>query len=170
MIDTGRRILIGRVHGAFGVRGELKIESFSEPPQSLLKYAPLTLRDGRGNERELEGIRGRVAAKGLVMTIPGIEDRDSAEALRGAELYVPRSVLPPPAPGEYYWIDLEGLEVVTTEGVVLGRVSHLFSTGVNDVLVVEGERERMIPFKEPDYVTSVDFDSGRITVDWDPDF
>ncbi|MGG6461611.1 ribosome maturation factor RimM [Solilutibacter silvestris] len=170
MIDTGRRILIGRVHGAFGVRGELKIESFSEPPQSLLKYAPLTLRDGRGNERELDNIRGRVAAKGLVMTIPGIEDRDSAEALRGAELYVPRSVLPPPAPGEYYWVDLEGLDVVTIDGVVLGRVSHLVSTGVNDVLVVEGERERMIPFKEPDYVTSVDFDAGRITVDWDPEF
>ena len=170
MTDTGRRILMGRVHGAFGVRGELKVESFSEPPQALLRYAPLTLRDGRGNERELEGARGRIGAKGLVMTIPGIEDRDSAEALRGAELYVPRSALPPPAPGEYYWVDLEGMEVVTTEGVVLGRVSHLTSTGVNDVLVVEGDRERMIPFREPDYVTSVDFDARRITVDWDPDF
>ncbi len=170
MNDTGRRILIGRVHGAFGVRGELKVESFSEPPQALLKYAPLTLRDARGNERELEDVRGRVSSKGLVMTIPGIQDRDAAEALRGAELHVPRSALPPPAPGEYYWIDLEGLEVVTTTGVVLGRVSHLFSTGVNDVLVVEGERERMIPFREPDYVTSVDFESGRVTVDWDPEF
>ncbi|PNS07720.1 ribosome maturation factor RimM [Solilutibacter silvestris] len=170
MIDTGRRILMARVHGAFGVHGELKVESFSEPPQALLRYAPLTLRDPRGNERELEGVGGRAATKGLVMTIPGIEDRDAAEALRGAEIYVPRSALPPPAPGEYYWVDLEGMEVVTTEGVALGRVSHLTSTGVNDVLVVEGERERLIPFKEPDYVTSVDFDTRRITVDWDPDF
>ena len=100
----------------------------------------------------------------------GVDDRDAAEALRGTEVWVPRAVLPPPAPGEYYWVDLEGLRVVNAEGVALGTVSHLFSTAANDVLVVQGERERMIPFVQPDFIRSVDFDAGVVTVDWDADF
>ena len=168
--DPTRRILMGRIHGAFGVRGELKLESFSDPPEAILGYRPLTLRTAQGQERELEGARGRASPKGIVLRLPGVEDRDAAEALRGAELYVPRSALPPPAPGEYYWVDLEGLRVVNTAGVDLGVVSHLFSTGANDVLVARGDRERMIPFIQPDYVVSVDFDAGRVTVDWDADF
>jgi 16S rRNA processing protein RimM len=83
---------------------------------------------------------------------------------------VPRSALPPPKEGEYYWVDLEGLRVVNVEGIDFGTVSHLFSTGANDVLVVQGERERMLPFVQPDVIRSVDFESGTITVDWDADF
>ncbi|MDB6164449.1 MAG: ribosome maturation factor RimM, partial [Xanthomonadaceae bacterium] len=101
---------------------------------------------------------------------PGVEDRDAAEALRGADIFAPRSVLPPPGPGQYYWVDLEGLQVRNLEGADFGVVSHLFSTGANDVLVARGDRERMIPFLEPDYVCSVDFDTGVVTVDWDADF
>mgnify|MGYP002662891353 CR=1 FL=1 len=112
----------------------------------------------------------REGGKGLIAILPGVEDRDAAEALRGTEVLVPRSALPPPAPGEYYWVDLEGLRVVNVEGVALGTVSHLFSTGANDVLVAKGERERMIPFVQPDYIRSVDFETGVVTVDWDADF
>ena len=121
-------------------------------------------------EREVQGVRGRDGGKHIVATVPGVSDRDAAEALRGTEILVPREALPPPAPGEYYWVDLEGLRVVTVEGVALGEVSHLLSTGANDVMVVRGERERMLPFVQPDYVKSVDFESGTITVDWDPEF
>jgi 16S rRNA processing protein RimM len=168
-------ILLGRVVGAFGVRGELKLESFTEPGSTILRYQPWLLRDPQGRERELGSARGRETAKGLVATFPGVDDRDAAEALRGAEIYAPRSALPPPAPGEYYWVDLEGLRVVNTEGVDFGVVSHLFSTGANDVLVARGGasgegRERMIPFIEADDVTRVDFDAGVVTVDWDADF
>ncbi|MGI8560529.1 MAG: ribosome maturation factor RimM, partial [Luteimonas sp.] len=113
------RILLGRLHGAFGVRGELKLESFTEPLAAILGYQPWILRDAQGRERALQGARGRETTKGLVATFPGVEDRDAAEALRGGELWVPRSVLPTPKPGEYYWVDLEGLRVVNTEGVVL---------------------------------------------------
>ena len=170
-MDTQRRrILLGRVHGAFGVRGELKLESFTEPPRQILRYQPWTLRDPRGGERVLEGARARETAKGLVATFPGVDDRESAEALRGTEVWVARDALPPPAPGQYYWVDLEGLRVANLDGTDFGTVSHLFSTGVNDVLVARGDRERMIPFREPDYVVSVDFDAGLVTVDWDPDF
>jgi len=165
-----RMILLGRLHGAFGVRGELKLESFTEPRSAILRYQPWILRHPSGRERELAGAKGRETNKGLVATFPEVADRDAAEALRGTEVWVSRSVLPPPRPGEYYWIDLEGLRVVNLEGVDFGTVSHLFSTGANDVLVAQGDRERMIPFLEPDYIKSVDFDAGVVTVDWDADF
>ena len=170
MTDPTRRILMGRIHGAFGVRGELKLESFSDPPDAIFRYRPWTLRTAQGAERELGGARGRNTAKGIVMQMPGVDDRDAAEALRGSEIHVPRSALPSPKPGQYYWVDLEGLRVVNTDGVDFGTVSHLFSTGANDVLVAQGDRERMIPFLEPDYIVSVDFDAGRVTVDWDAEF
>lgn len=165
-----RMVLMGRVLGAFGVRGELKIESFADPVSAILRYLPWLLRDARGNERTLDGVRGRETAKGVVASLPGVDDRDAADAMRGTEILVPRDTLPPPAPGEYYWVDLEGLRVVTLEGVELGTVSHLVATGANDVLVVHGERERMLPFVEPQFVKSVDFGSRTITVDWDPEF
>ena len=169
--DTTRRILLGRVHGAFGVRGEIKLESFTVPPSSILDYQPWTLSDARGQDSTLDGVRARVSPKGLVATFPGIEDREAAEALKGVEVYVERARLPPPAAGEYYWIDLEGLRVLNLDGVDFGQVSHLFSTGANDVLVTRGaERERMIPFVVPDYVVSVDFDARVVTVDWEADF
>ena len=170
METASRRILLGRVHGAFGVRGELKLESFTDPARAILRYQPWILRDAHGRERELEDARGRETAKGLVATFPGVDDRDAAEALRGSEVWVPRSALPPPAPGEYYWVDLEGLRVVNADGTDFGTVSHLFSTGANDVLVATGERERMIPFLQPDYVVAIDFEAGVVRVDWDPDF
>jgi 16S rRNA processing protein RimM len=170
MKDTGRRILLGRVAGAFGVRGEVKLESWTEPRSAIFRYQPWILRDAQGNEREISGVRGKESGKHVVATFPDVADRDAVEAMRGIEIYVPRSALPPPREGEYYWVDLEGLRVVTVEGVALGEVSHLLSTGANDVMVVRGERERMLPFVQPDYVKSVDFEAGTITVDWDPEF
>lgn len=170
MSDNQRRILLGRIVGAFGVRGQIKIESWTEPRDAIFRYQPWILRDASGNERELSGARGRESGKHLVAEFPGVTDRDAVEAMRGIEIEVPRSALPPPRPGEFYWVDLEGFRVVTVEGVELGSVSHLFSTGANDVLVVRGDRERMVPFVEPDFVRSVDFEAGLIQVDWDPDF
>lgn len=168
--DPTRRILMGRIHGAFGVRGEVKLESFADPPLAVFRYLPWTLRDASGQERQLAGARGRVNAKGVVAVLPDVTDRDAAEALRGAEIWVARDALPPPGPGEYYWVDLQGLRVINAEGVDFGTVSHLFSTGANDVLVVQGERERMLPFLEPEVIRQVDFEAGRISVDWDADF
>ena len=167
-MDTERRILLGRVLGAFGVRGELKLHSFTDPPAKVLKYQPWVLVH-RGVEREVANARGRDTAKGVLLTLPDVVDRDQAEALAGAEIWVPRSRLPAPKPGEYYWVDLEGLRVVNREGVLLGTVSHLFETAANDVIVVAGDRERLVPFLD-DFVLGVDFDARQVTVDWDPDF
>lgn len=165
-----RMIQVGKVHGAFGVRGEVKLESFTEPRSAIFRYQPWVLRDARGVERECEGAKGRETPKGVVATLPGIDDRDAAEAARGLDVFVPREALPPPKPGEYYWVDLEGLRVRNVEGADFGVVSHLFSTGANDVLVAHGDRERMIPFVLPDYIVTIDFDAGLVTVDWDPEF
>lgn len=163
-------ITVGRLHGAFGVRGEVKLESHTSPEKAIARYQPWILRDARGTERVCDGVKVREGVKGLIAQLPGVEDRDAADALRGVEVLVPRSALPPPAPGEYYWVDLEGLRVLNQDGVDFGTVSHLFNNGANDVLVARGERERMIPFVQPDFITAVDFDAGLVRVDWDADF
>lgn len=168
MTTEARRILIGRVVGAFGIRGELKLESWTEPRDALFRYQPWTLVH-RGVERVVVGATGRDTGRNIVARIPGLDDREAAEALVGAEIHVPRSALPKPKPGEYYWVDLEGLAVINLEGVEFGTVSHLFATGANDVLVVRGERERMLPYI-PQVVRAVDLEARRITVDWDADF
>jgi len=170
MSDPTRPLLMGRIHGAFGLRGELKVESFTAPETALLGYQPWNLRDTRGRWRELSGARGRAANKGLIVTLPGIHDRNAADTLRGVEIFIPRSTLPPPRPGEFYQADLEGLRVRTIAGVMLGTVTQVLPTGANDVLVVHGERERMIPFIRPQTVQSVDLAAGEMVVDWDPDF
>ena len=164
-----RRILLGRVLGAFGVRGELKLHSFTDPVSTALKYQPWLMIQ-HGQEREVLGVRGRETAKGMVITLPGIDDRDAADALAGTEIWVPRSRLPKPKPGEHYWVDLEGLAVANSEGIDLGVVSYLFETGANDVMVVAGERERLIPYIPGQFILEVDFEGGRVLVDWDADF
>jgi len=165
-----RLLLLGKIVGLSGVRGALKLESYTQPRLRLFSYQPWQLRHA-GQEREISGARGNEQGKGIVATLPDVNDRDTAAGLIGAEIWVARSALPKPKRGEYYWADLEGLDVVTPIGVVLGRVSHLFSTGANDVLVVrDGERERLIPFVLERFVRDVDFDAGRIVADWDPEF
>jgi 16S rRNA processing protein RimM len=170
MTDATRRILLGRVIGAFGIRGDAKIESWTDPREAIFRYQPWTLRDAAGNERELSGVRGKPQGKHLVATFPGVDDRNVIEAMVGTEIYVPRSALPPPKPDEFYWVDLEGMRVINADGRSFGTVSHLFSTGANDVLVARGDKERLIPFVQPEFVTRVDFEAGEIGVDWDPDF
>jgi len=170
MSDNERRILLGRIVGAFGIRGQIKIESWTEPRDAIFRYQPWILVDVNGVEREFTGARGKESGKHLVATFPDVIDRDVVEAMRGTEIFVPRSALPPARPGEFYWVDLEGFRVIHVDGTDFGTVSHLFSTGANDVLMVRGDRERLVPFVEPDFVRSIDFEGRLITVDWDPDF
>lgn len=168
--DEERQVLLGRIVGLSGVAGMVKLESWTDPRPQIFRYQPWVVKSASGN-REINGCRGREQGKGLVASLPGITGRDAAAELVGSEIWVARSALPPPGPGEYYWVDLEGMQVVTLQGVGLGRVSHLFATGANDVLVaVDGDRERLVPFIDGDFVKDVDFEARRITVDWDPDF
>ena len=169
MNNSERRILVARVVGAFGVRGEVKLQSFTDPLKQVLKYQPWILIHN-GQEKEITEVRARETNKGLTVFFPDIDDRDVAEALTGAEVWVPRSRLPAPKNGEYYWIDLEGLQVRNLEGVDFGKVSHLFNNGANDVMFVQGERVRLLPFVMDDYIKNIDFDAQTILVDWEADF
>lgn len=165
-----RRIQLGRIVAASGLQGQFKLESWTEPREAIFTYRPWTLERPGSPDRLVERASGRAQGRGLVGRIDGMDTREQAEALVGSVVSVPRSQLPPPAPGEYYWVDLEGLEVLNREGVSLGRVSHLFSTPANDVVVVKGEREHLVPFLIGQFVDSIDIDAGRMVVDWDPDF
>jgi 16S rRNA processing protein RimM len=164
-----REVLLGRVVGVHGLDGSLKIESYTEPRANIFRYRPWRV-VGVGREMAVDKPAGRAQGKGMVARLSEVGDRDAAAAWVGADIYVARDQLPPAAPGEYYWADLEGLQVTTTEGVDLGRVSHLFSTGANDVMVVRGDRERLVPFIPGGAVVRVDLEAGLIEVDWDPAF
>ena len=163
-----RRVLVGRVVGVHGVRGGVKVESFTEPRGRIFDYQPWIVRQ-LGAERVARG-RPLVRDQRIAAMIDGVEDRDAAAALLGAEICVRRAQLPAPAPGEYYWADLEGLAVVNLDGVPLGTVESLFATGANDVMVVVGARRYLIPFLYGSVVRTVDGDSRVITVEWDPEF
>lgn len=168
MTDSGR-LLLGEIVGVFGVQGQLKLRSFADPPEALTRYRPWYLVH-RDVETELARPKCRKQGKGLILDLPEVTDRDAAEAMVGAQVWVARAALPDLPAGEYYWADLEGLDVHTVDGVALGRVAHLFSTGSNDVVVVRGDRERLIPFLQPDVIRAIDLDQRRMTVDWDPEF
>ncbi len=162
-------VVLGRVTGVFGVRGWIKVHSHTEPLENILNYNPWYL-NSAGGWREYRLLNGRRQGKGIVAGIEGYSDRDHAAVLMGCDIAVPRSRLEALGQDEFYWSDLQGLEVITLDGRTLGRVSHLFDTGANDVLVVEGDREYLIPYVWEQVVKSVDLDGGRMRVDWDPDF
>lgn len=167
--DGDEPIIMGRIAGPYGVRGWVRVVSYTEVPDSLLEYTPWFL--WRGEQWQPTGIaEAKRHPKGLLVRLPGCEDRDTAAGLTGSDIGVRRSQLPPAAAGEYYWSDLIGLMVQTLDGRPLGTVDHLIETGANDVLVVRGERERLIPFVRGDVIDEVDLDKRIIRVDWDPDF
>ena len=162
-------VVVGRVTTVFGVRGAVKVHSLTDPPGNLCDYRPWHL--GREDDWKEQSPRSvREHGRGLVAEFDGVVDRDQAMGLVGREIAVPRSELPETDEDEFYWVDLVGLRVVTTDGRELGRVDHLIETGANDVLVVQGERERLIPFLPGQVVTAVRPEDGLMEVDWDPDF
>ena len=171
MTDSDDKLVtLGRVLGPWGVRGWVKIRSYTQPRENIVAFPEWIL--CRGGERRMERVeqgqphgRDQVVAK-----LASIADRDAAAALAGTDIAVGRGALAPCEEGEYYWADLEGLQVQTEAGRALGRVDHLIATGSNDVLVVQGEKERLVPFVLMDVVKSVDLARGRIVVDWDPEF
>lgn len=161
-------VLVGRISGLFGVKGWVKVYSATRPRENLFDYAPWLIQMDDG-WREFRVLEWRAQGKGLVARLKGVDDRDQAAALLQRDIMIRREQLPALDEG-WYWIDLIGLEVSTVSGERLGRVESLMETGANDVLVVAGERQRLIPFTPGHAVREVDMQSGRIVVDWDPDF
>jgi 16S rRNA processing protein RimM len=169
--EAADRILVmGHVAAPYGVKGWLRVMPCTERLDSLLDYPSWYLRAAGGDWRKIGLVQGRVHGKGLAVQLEGCNDRDTAGIFAGAEIGIYRSQLPAAGTDEFYWSDLAGLKVVTVTGRLLGQVDHLFETGSNDVLVVRGEQEYLVPYITGQVVKSVDLAAGEIRVDWDPDF
>jgi 16S rRNA processing protein RimM len=162
-------INVGKISGVFGIKGWLKIFSYTEPRDNILSYK-LWLLKKDNQVKTIKVINGRLQGKSVVAQLDGIDSREQAELLVGHQIDITRQQLPKPEQDEYYWTDLLGLDVENTDSVHLGKVDSLFETGANDVLIVIGERERAIPFVIGQTVKSVDLESRKIVVDWDADF
>ena len=167
-------VVVAKVSTVYGVKGWVKIHSFTDPIENFLGFSDYQLRKkGRWQKIELDECRRH--GKGIVAHIKGVDDRELAREYCGLELGVSAEQLPDLAEDEFYWHQLIGLKVFASEQL-LGLVDHMIETGANDVMVVrrcEGsldDRERLIPYLPGDFVQSVDLQSGVITVDWDSDF
>jgi 16S rRNA processing protein RimM len=161
-----RVVRLGEVAGIFGVKGWVKVVSYTNPRTNLFDYSPWLLEQA-GVRRAMAVEAARDTGRNLIAKLEGIDDRDAAAELIGAGIDVRREALPACAPDEYYWTDLVGLNVVTRSGESLGTVVRLVATGANDVLVLDGEGHRMIPFVQGTIVLGVDLEAGQIVVDWD---
>lgn len=163
-----QRIAVGKISGVYGLQGWVKVRSYTDPREGILQYSPwlLGLEDGWAAMALTDG---RPHGRGIIARLVGCENPNDARRLVGCEVAVTRAQFPDPDEGDYYWADLVGLKVRTTAGQCLGRVEDLLETGANDVLVVKGERERLIPFVAASVVVEVDLDQRLIVVDWDPD-
>ena len=172
---------VGRIQDAWGIQGGFKVLPYSASPEALFSSRRWYLQPPeRGGKVVFTGTvllrikQARDHGDSVLASAHEVPDRTAAEGLKGARIFIARSSFPTPAEGEYYWVDLIGLAVFNREGVALGRVNDLMSTGPQQVLVIGDEEdgkpsERLIPFVDA-YVDTVDLEAGRITVDWRPDY
>ena len=170
-------VVVGRISAAYGIKGWVKIRSFTQPMDNIFTYLPWRIKLG-GRWKELQVDNFRSQGKGLVVHFDGVDDRTEAEKLNGIDIYVRQDQFSALEKNEFYWHQLQGLNVYSTFGaerVLLGVMSEFLETGANDVLVVKpvdgslDQRERLIPYVDM-YLDKVDPDAGEILVDWDPAF
>lgn len=166
MSAPDKRVCVGVITGAQGVRGAVRLKSFTAEPEDVARYGPLE--DERGERRFALRVVG--SAKGvLIAAIAGLDDRDRAEALRGLRLYLPRAALPPAGEEEYYHADLIGLDAVLPDGTSLGSVRAVHDFGAGDTLEIERTSgpPAMVPFTRA-VVPVVDLNAGRLVIDPPP--
>ena len=176
MMNTENLIVVGKLGSSYGIRGWLRIFSFTEFPDSIFDYKPWYIqRAGKWQEVVVESFKPH--NQDMIVKLKGIDDRDQANALTNAEVFVDAEKLPELNQGDFYWKDLIGCRVKTVNGYDLGQVTDLMETGSNDVLVVKanlkdafGATERLIPFVEEQFIKQVDLTTKMIVVDWDPAF
>lgn len=167
-VTETKPVILGQVTGLYGVKGWVKVHSYTEPREAILDYKDwLLLRDGDWQSVRL--VEGKRHGKTVIARLEGVNDRDVAATYVDDDIGVPREQLPDAGRDEFYWADLEGLQVVHQDGRVLGRVAYLLATGANDVLVVKGDQEILIPFVQGEVIKDVDLAAGVINVDWEWD-
>lgn len=171
-------VIIGEITGLSGVKGWVKVFSHTEPRLNIIKYDPwlISLKD---NWKSIKVLNGRSQGKTIVAQIEGVSNREQAQTLVGSKIAINTSQLKPLSTNDYYWRDLEGLDVIDTKGQFLGKVSHLIETGANDVLVValppekvkdQKVKEMMIPYLMDKVVKRVDLEAKQLEVDWDDEY
>jgi 16S rRNA processing protein RimM len=161
-------VVLGRISGLFGVRGWVRVFSYTEPREAFLQYKGLLL--GRnGDWQSIKVAEGQRHGKSVILRLEGVDDRDQAAALIGTEIGVDRDELPKPEDGHYYWSDLLGLTVVHRDGTELGTIKEMLETGTHDVMVVKGDTERLIPFVMNEIIIGVDLSNKQVNVDWEWD-
>jgi 16S rRNA processing protein RimM len=167
--DTDTLLEMGHIAGPYGVKGWLRVVPYTEELTALLEYSPWYLYR-QGEWTPVEPLQGKPHGKGLVVQLAECADREAAAALGGTKIGIYRSQLPDTAADEYYWSDLIGLRVINSDGTLLGTVDYLIETGANDVLVVRGEREYLVPYISGQVIKQVDIGQQLIRVDWDTDY
>tara|TARA_R110002072_G_scaffold184083_1_gene340388 strand:- start:24678 stop:25229 length:552 start_codon:yes stop_codon:yes gene_type:complete len=183
MSKESQHTVMGKVTSIYGVKGWVKIFSYTQPKDNICQYNDWQLQDTSGITRPIKVLACKPHGNGLVAQFDGVNDRDLAKKYCGMLVTVPANELPALSDGEYYWSQLQGLQVYSVypvegeaDSVLLGKVDHLIETGSNDVLVVTkcknsiDSKERLIPYLPEQVVKTVDLSKGIIEVDWDPSF
>ena len=161
-------MVLGLITAPYGVKGWVRVHPYTATAENLVHYRSWQVgRDAQWDERRV--MQSRVHGAAVVAQLERCENREDASALRGRQVAVPRIALPATGENEYYWTDLIGLAAVTVDGAELGIVVRILETGANDVLVVRGERERLVPFVAT-VVREVDFVRAVIRLDWGVDY
>ena len=167
--DNHSYVILGRITGLYGVHGGVKIHSYTRPREQIFFYHPWYLRlDSRWMESPAR--REQSDGRGMIAVIAGVDDRDAAGALLGSDIAVRRDQLPELRQGEFYQVDLIGLELEDISGQRLGRLIEIEETGANDVMLVEGAGNIRIPLVMGRIVKKIDLDEGIIQVDWNPEY
>ena len=165
--DKRTVVQIGHISGVHGTRGWVKIHSLTDPRAAIVEYPPWLLGEPH---TEVRIAQGKKHGKHLIALFEKMNERDQAQSLVDRPIAVYRDQFPELPDDEFYWTDLLGFSVQLENGTELGTISRMLATGANDVMVVQGDRERLIPFVQGQYVKSVSLDDGNVVVDWDPDF
>jgi 16S rRNA processing protein RimM len=167
--NSGRSdvVVLGRVGAPFGVHGWVKVSSYTDPVQGIADYSAWTLAQG-GDTRPVEVLDSKMAGRGVAVQLAGIETIEAARALTGAEIQVARAALPPIEAGEFYLHDLLGLQAVNREGESLGQVDGFLELPAHPVVVLRGDRERLVPLV-PERIVELNLAAGRLTLDWHVD-
>jgi len=178
MAASNKMLTVGKITSVFGVKGWVKVFSYTTPIENIFDYQPLIVKTPSG-DKTIKVDQWQKHGKGIIAHIAGVDDRDIAQQYCQSDCVVEEDRLPALDEGEYYWSQLTGLSVVSTyngEPELLGKVQRLIETGANDVLVVRGckgsldDKERLIPYVPEQYILNVDVAGGEIQVDWDPEF
>jgi 16S rRNA processing protein RimM len=168
-VSEPRRVEVGRLGAPHGVRGWLRVQSFTDPPQRLFEWQSWRLRSERGTEREVKVLEARRQGDGWIARFEGIDERDSASRLTGQKVLIDRELLPPTGEREHYREDLVGYEARNLAGAVLGKVDYFIDTPGNAVMVIKGVKEHWVPVT-PQHLQRVDKGARILIVDWPEDF